>query len=239
MTEALNDSLAAVQGAALPLETALQYNEAEAALPRVLLIGDSISFGYAEPVARQLRGHAQVFRLRGRTAATVGGSLVLNSRSGLANLDWWLEQRWDAMHFNWGLHDLKRDNQGNLAVPLDEYEANLSRLVEKLNASGARLIWASTTPVPDGKTGGNRRGGDEILYNAAAARVMNAAKVPTDDFYRVAQNAMDAAPTGEIKLAANVHFTQRGSRVLAPAVSCSIARYRLPKWENNVERLKE
>ena len=109
-------------------------------MPRVLLIGDSISFGYAEPVAQQLRGKAQVFRLQGRTAATVSGSLVLDSRSGLANLDWWLEQRWDAIHFNWGLHDLKRDDQGNLAVPLDEYEENLTRLVETLSASGARLM---------------------------------------------------------------------------------------------------
>ncbi len=211
------------KGAALPLEPALKYEANEASLPRVLLIGDSISFGYAEFAASRLRGQAQVFRLRGRTDATVSGSLVLDSRSGLDNLDKWLEEGWDAIHFNWGLHDLKRDGEANLAVPLGEYEANLTHIVGKLKASGAHLIWASTTPVPDGKTGGNRLGGDELLYNAAAARVMNKAKVPTNDLHNAAKKAMDAARGGEIQMQANVHFTERGSRALAHAVSDAVA----------------
>jgi len=68
-------------------------------LPRVLLIGDSISIGYTVPVRDLLKGKANVHRI------PVNGGPTLN---GLKHLDAWLgTSRWDVIHFNWGLHDLK------------------------------------------------------------------------------------------------------------------------------------
>src|SRR5882757_11342750 len=68
-------------------------------LPRVLLIGDSISIGYTLDTRELLAGKANVHRI-----PTNGGPTT----SGLANLDAWLgEGKWDVIHFNWGLHDLK------------------------------------------------------------------------------------------------------------------------------------
>ena len=100
-----------------------------AGLPRVLLIGDSISIGYTVPVRELLKGKANVHRPLTNCGPTT---------NGLAGIDKWLgDGKWDVIHFNWGLHDLKYlGPQGqNLAdptakdshqqVPIDAYEANL------------------------------------------------------------------------------------------------------------------
>ena len=76
-------------------------------LPRVLLIGDSISIGYTLPTRELLDGKANVHRI-----PTNGGPTT----RGLEQLDRWLgDSRWDVIHFNFGLHDLKRaDAKGTL-----------------------------------------------------------------------------------------------------------------------------
>src|SRR5688572_1778820 len=82
------------------------------ALPRVLLLGDSISMGYTVPVRERLKGVANVHR----PAANCGPT-----ERGVANLDKWLgDGKWDVIHFNFGLHDLKYvDGKGTL-VAVDE-----------------------------------------------------------------------------------------------------------------------
>ena len=94
-------------------------------LPYVLLIGDSISIGYTLDVRRELKGVANVYR-----PPTNCGPAT----KGIAELDAWLgDRKWDVVHWNHGLHDLKyMGPQGqNLAdpdaadshqqVPIDEY----------------------------------------------------------------------------------------------------------------------
>jgi acyl-CoA thioesterase-1 len=187
--------------------------EADPALPDVLLIGDSISIGYTLPVRELLAGEANVHRIPTNGGPTTRGLEHLN--------DWLGETEWDVIHFNWGLHDLKYiddraqltdPEDGRQQVPPDEYEANLSRLVEQLQRTGARLIWCSTTPVPEGAAG--RVPGDESRYNEIAARVMEKYDVPTNDLCRFAQPRLD-----DIQRPANVHFTPEGSRVLAEEVA--------------------
>lgn len=148
-------------------------------LPRVLLIGDSISQGYTPPVRKLLAGRANVHQ--------VGGG---STRAGLERCQEWLDgQQWDVVHFNFGLHDLKhwRDGQMDPSAPkvtdVGQYEENLAELVARLKTSGTRLVWASTTPVPEGANG--RVAGDEIIYNAAALRVMEKNGVPVNDLQSV------------------------------------------------------
>src|SRR5262245_19998634 len=63
-------------------------------LPRVLLIGDSISMGYTLPVRRKLAGKYNVHR----PPANCG-----NTARGLKQLDEWIgEGKWDVIHFNFG-----------------------------------------------------------------------------------------------------------------------------------------
>src|SRR5476651_196349 len=114
----------------------------EAGLPRVFLIGDSISMGYTVPVRELLKGKANVHR-----PLTNGGP----TPNGLAHLDQWLGTgKWDVIHFNWGLHDLKWcDDKGTITevgvghqqVPVEDYEKNLRTLVARLKKTGAKLIW--------------------------------------------------------------------------------------------------
>ena len=184
-------------------------------LPRLLLIGDSISIGYTLPVRQLLQGTANVHRPSANCGPTT---------RGLEAIDSWLgDKPWDVIHFNWGLHDLKYmgPNGKNLAepdatgahqqVPADEYEANLRKLVKRLKRTGATLIWCTTTPVPEGAAG--RVVGDSARYNKIAAEIMEEEGVAIDDLYAFAKPRLK-----EIQKPANVHFTPEGSQALAEQV---------------------
>ena len=178
-------------------------------LPRVLLIGDSISGGYTVPVRVLLKGKANVHRIPANGGPTT---------KGLKNIKAWLgETKWDLIHFNWGLHDLKFDNDGKKQVPLDEYEKNMRELVKQLKATNAKLIWCATTPVPEREMNPGRKNSDVIAYNAIARKIMDENGVAIDDLYTFALPQLK-----QIQLRANVHFSPEGSAVLAKQVVASI-----------------
>lgn len=178
-------------------------------LPRVLLIGDSISIGYTLPVRELLKGDANVHR----PAANCGPTI-----RGVEQIDAWLgDGRWDVIHFNWGLHDLKRID-GKHQVSLDEYEKHIEALVQRMRKTGAKLIWCSTTPVPEGVTP-PRTDADVNAYNAVAAKIMQEYDIPTDDLYTFALARLD-----KIQQPKNVHFSPAGSAVLAQEVARQIRR---------------
>jgi lysophospholipase L1-like esterase len=178
-------------------------------LPRVLLIGDSISIGYTLPARELLKGKVNVHRI------PVNGGPTSN---GLKHVKEWLgTEKWDVIHFNWGLHDLKYMDDGKHQVPIEGYETNLKQLVETLKQTGAKLIWASTTPVPPSDVKPKRNNDDVVAYNAAAQKIMKSNGVAIDDLYAVA-----ASKLGAIQRPNNVHFTDDGSRVLAEQVAKAI-----------------
>lgn len=192
-------------------------------LPNVLLIGDSISIGYTQQVRQRLAGKADVYRIP--TNARYSGY-------GLKNLDKWLAMtpgKWDVIHFNWGLWDLcyrnpKSKTQGNrdkvngkLTATTDEYRANLEKIVKRLKKTGAKLIWCTTTPIPENEAG--RKLGDEIRYNAVAAEIMKANGVLINDLHA---HAKQKTP-GIFVAKGNVHFTQDGYSYLAAKVAQEIS----------------
>jgi lysophospholipase L1-like esterase len=192
----------------------------KAGLPNVLLIGDSISLGYTKQVTELLKDVANVQRPPDNCGDTT---------SGLHNLSRWVgTSKWDVIHFNWGLWDLcyrhpeskmygQRDKvNGTIAVPLDQYEKNLEALVLQLKKTGARLIWASTTRVPEGEAG--RFTGDEIKYNAAAGRVMARHAVAVDDLHTLTAGF---APSYFVR-EGDVHYTIEGYARIAEQVAASI-----------------
>ena len=157
-------------------------------LPRVLLIGDSICSGYYKKVKLKLAGRALVVKQKGNAKHTW---------NGMEKLDSWLgDEKWDVIHFNWGLWDLAHRNpksknfghldkvDGTLTTSLEDYEANLWSLVKDLKATGAVLIWATTTPVPAGEPG--RIQGDAKKYNAVALEMMKAEKIRVNDLHQYA-----------------------------------------------------
>jgi len=185
-------------------------------LPRALLIGDSISIGYTLAARELLAGKVNLHRI-----PTNGGPTT----RGLTELDKWLGKgRWDVIHFNWGLHDLKyMDAKGRLTavdkgkqqVPPEQYEKNLAGLVNRMKKTGATLIFATTTPVPKGSAG--RIPGDAKTYNQIALKVMRAHGVAVDDLYTFILPTLK-----KHQRPANVHFLPAGSKALAGQVAASI-----------------
>src|SRR5438094_7748907 len=149
-------------------------------LLHVLLVGDSIRLGYAPRVVALLAGTAEVV-----SPAPNGG----DSANTLRHLgDWLAEAQPDVVHFNCGLHDLKRDKAtGAYQVPLAQYEANLREIVGRLRReTGAALVFATSTPIDDARharrgAGFDRFDADVQRYNACALEVMREAGVPAHD----------------------------------------------------------
>ncbi len=192
------------------------------AMPRVLLIGDSISIGYTKPTRQLLAGKAEVHRVPGNAGHT---------GMGLAGLPKWLDEKhgkWDVIHFNWGLWDLcyrnpqskvqgHRDKvNGKLTHTPEQYAANLEQIVTRLEQTGAKLIFATTTPVPKGEAG--RKVGDDAKYNAVALDVMKRHGVRINDLHAVMSPHMKQHQVGP----GNVHFTPEGSKLLAEHVAAGI-----------------
>ncbi|MCF7730515.1 MAG: SGNH/GDSL hydrolase family protein [Akkermansiaceae bacterium] len=192
----------------------------DARLPRVLIIGDSISIGYTPPLAEMLKGEALVTHHKGNAQFT---------GTGLRMLDQWIgKTKWDVIHFNWGLWDLcyrhpdskvqgNRDKvKGTLTTTPEQYEKNLDQLVTRLQQPGATLIWASTTLVPDGEAG--RIVGDDKKYNDIAARVMQQHGIPIDDLYGLTKGF----PPALFQEPGNVHYSKEGYRRIAGQVAGEI-----------------
>ncbi len=188
------------------------------ALPRVLLIGDSICGGYQQGVKKLLAGKAVVVKQPGNGQHTW---------NGLEKLDKWLgDGKWDVIHFNWGLWDVAYRNpesknfghldkvDGKLTTSLVDYEKNLRKLIARLKKTGAVLVWASTTPVPNGEPG--RIKGDEVKYNAAAAKIMATNGIAVDDLH--AEVVRQGRPKGN-----NVHDTGNLCRKVADSIVAALA----------------
>lgn len=195
---------------------ALQPIDDAPGLPRVLIIGDSVSMGYTEPVRDRLRGKANVHRIPENGQWT---------RHGLARLAAWLGSgKWDVITFNFGLHDAKLPPEGKGHAPVEEYEKNLREIVNRLRTTGAKLVWCTTTPIPDGgELTPTRRFGDITKYNAAAERVMQENGVVVVDLYGAILPKVDT-----LQIAHDVHFKKDGSAFLGERVAAAVATL-LPK----------
>ena len=139
-------------------------------------------------------------------------------QAGVEKIDAWLgDGKWDVIHFNWGIHDLKIMADGKRQVEPADYEKNLRDLVAKMKATGAKLIWATTTADSDGELTPPRQFGDVKEYNEIAAKVMKDNGVPIDDL-----NAAITPQLAKLQNPKDVHYTQAGSEFLAREVAKSL-----------------
>ena len=91
--------------------------------------------------------------------------------------------------------------------------------MQRLKATGAKLIWATTTPVPNGGVlSPERRFGSVEQYNAIARKVMVENGVAIDDL-----NAVIAPHVGRLQNPNDVHFNAEGSAILAKQVAASVS----------------
>jgi acyl-CoA thioesterase-1 len=158
-------------------------------LPRVLIIGDSISIAYTIPVREALKGKANVHRV----------PVNASSSAGPGRIKVWLgNEHWDVVVFNFGIHDAKIKG-GKPSVSLDAYEKNLRDEVAILKASGAKVLFANTTPIPPVVKPEGR--------NYAPIPPYNALMLPVEQKY---QRPYD------------VHFTAEGSEYIAQTLAKAI-----------------
>ena len=190
-------SLGAIAGL-LALYLVGPLNAAEKALPRVLILGDQIYQQPASDLNKELKGKAEIHYPR------LEPGVVWNSATALELLDQQLgEGQWDLIHFNCGLGDLihrvsgvkafrvmPRHAGGIRTTAPGQYEKNLHALVARLKATGAKLVWASTTPIRHSSTNVFEKGA-EIEYNALAAKVMAKHGIPTNDMYTFVKGLID------------------------------------------------
>jgi len=179
--------------------TAWDYVKDDHALPRVLLIGDSISRGYTVPTRKLLKGKVNLHRAPANCGPT---------SQGLKKLDVWLGSgKWDLVQFNFGIHD--RNSKA------EDYAARLEKIVARLEQTGAKLIWASSTPLPENAE--RYKGGDCRRLNAAAAVVMKKHGVPTNDLFNAVQPHL-----GKYQNPGDCHFNGKGYEFLGQRVADKI-----------------
>ncbi|MEM1443131.1 MAG: SGNH/GDSL hydrolase family protein, partial [Verrucomicrobiota bacterium] len=141
-------------------------------LPRYLFIGDSISGNYSEGLYEALEGK---FNLH-HPPTNCGPA-----ESGARNIVAWLGaydqpgRHWDVISFNHGHWDAGKSKES--------YQSSLEQIITELKKTGARLIWVTTCPVPNGypvagpldengKAPGRLAGVMEKYLNPWAAEVM-------------------------------------------------------------------
>ena len=189
----------------------------------VYIIGDSISLGYTPEVTRLLTDWARVTHNPGNAQY---------SSFGLRHLKTWLsDEHFALIHFNWGCWDrhyldpaadplepsvaqFKRD--GVRRTTPEQYAANLEAIVQILETTGAKLIWASSTPLQDDGTICCKPA-EVGPYNSVAARVMSAHKIAINDLYSHVLPEFSRLISSD-----GCHFTEDGYRHLGRQVAAVI-----------------
>lgn len=142
-------------------------------LPRVLLIGDSVTRGYSAAVDKQLTGKAYVARLA--TSRCVGDPVLLAEVAAVLG-----GTSFDVIHFNNGLHGVGAVSEAEYAKFLPELLAHIRKLAPK-----AKLVWASCTPwhVAGNFAALDPNNAHVLERNKIAAELMTREGIPVDDLY--------------------------------------------------------
>lgn len=181
-------------------------------LPRVLIVGDSISIGYTPLVRKLLKGKANVHRVTTNCRWSAYGDEHI--------ADWVGDSKWDVIHFNFGLWDWYGWRQDEKATP-QSYAASLSSIVSKLKKSNATLIFGTTTPPciaaeKSAKIVVTNEHASE--FAAAAAAVMKEQGVQSNDLHSVIGDERAKYQRGEN----DVHYNDEGRKLLAKQVAKAI-----------------
>jgi lysophospholipase L1-like esterase len=179
----------------------------DASLPRVLLIGDSISCGYGPKVIKNLEGKVHVDRMANSRGVH---DPILFKEIKMALQDC----QYKVIHFNNGLHAFNLTDR--------EYGRGLEKYVKLISdfANGAALIWASSTPITkttDGYPLDEEKNAIVLRRNEVAQKIMTARNIPIDDLYAVVVGKTDFL-AGD-----GYHYKDNGYDVLGRVVADKIS----------------
>lgn len=174
-------------------------------LPRVLLIGDSITRGYFSETEKRLAGKAYCARLT--TSKCVSDPSFADEVQLLLK-----HYKFTAIHFNNGLHGWGYSEA--------QYRDGLLKFLATVKEHGgdAKLIWATTTPMRERSNlqQFNKRTERVKARNHIAAKIMKAHNIPTDDLYGLVEQHPDWH-SGD-----GVHFNGKGKAAQGAAVAESV-----------------
>ena len=185
----------------------------ETNLPRVLLIGDSITRAYYPEVEKHLAGKAYVGRL---SSSAFISDPALNRQIRMMLREYHV----DIIHFNNGMHGWQHSEK--------EYEAAFPGLLAtiKAGAPDAKLIWASTTTLkesPHLPPGDQTQASDERIAarNAIALKYVQPAGIDVDDLSPIGVGHPEYHSD-------NVHFNGQGIALQAAQVAAHVEKQLQP-----------
>ncbi|WP_339315210.1 SGNH/GDSL hydrolase family protein [Paenibacillus sp. FSL R10-2734] len=183
-------------------------------LPRILLIGDSITNGYHPFVQEQLRGLAYVDKLV--TSKAIDNAVLLKE------IDYMLmhgeDYVYQIIHFNNGLHGWH--------VPLEEYKESLDSVIQYIQSlSKAKIVVATSTQVTTkgehGKIDHDKN--DRVIdRNRAASEVAVKHGLTITDLYTPMYGRSDYRVADPEDL---YHFNEQGQRAQAVLVSAILKQF--------------
>lgn len=175
----------------------------DARLPNVLLLGDSITRGYYEPVEDLLAGKANVYLFA--TSAAVGADMLLEQIRAYRRM---VGIRFEVVHLNSGMHGRTYSEA--------QYRAQYPKFLATVTHQwpGARCIVATTTPVRVDSADGppNAR---IVVRNAIAVEDAAKSGCRVDDQHALMLPHQDLHD-------GNLHYTAAGSRMQAEQVAATV-----------------
>jgi hypothetical protein len=175
-----------------------------------MLLGDSIRMSYQGMVQNLLKDEAVVWGPEENCQYSLYTAMRLDAYLNEFGSP-------DVVHWNNGLHDLGcRLQRGPMQFSIGDYLINLSTILTRLTTAGAKVIWASTTPVNDvtppvipNWCWANT---DVVKYNLCAGNLMRAHSVTVNDLYSV------IAGHPEYYSDDNIHLAESGKMACAQQV---------------------
>lgn len=181
-------------------------------MKKILLLGDSIRLGYQPFVKKALEGTAEV-------VGSEDNGRYAKHTLGCINL--WLNEFGspDIIHWNNGLWDLHHVQPSDEAVtPLEEYLQTLKRIIKILEWTGARIIFATTTPI---STVAKNKSNDEIReYNEAAIKLSKANNIEINDLNGLISKDIDRYICED-----GLHLTEEGYQKCSGAIVGMVEKY--------------
>lgn len=199
-------------------------------LPKLFLIGDSISIQYGPYLEKYLGNVVSFERKQDDGQATKNldvpaGANGGDSRMVLAYLTSKLKDpdfRPDFLVLNCGLHDIKRNpSTGAIQVNETDYRSNLGSIVKLLKKQRIKMIWIRTTPVVDRIHNAKSRSfhrfaADVDTYNRIADEICLKNRIPAIDLFDF------SIKLGEEQIADHVHYKEPARALQAAFIAGSI-----------------
>ena len=203
---------------------------------QVLFLGDLLQQQIMQAAQKELKGQVSIHFPREPVADHSGAAL--NHFEKLIG-----DKRWDLIYFNFGMGDLTyrdprtkairkmgKDVGGVRVAPPEQYAQNIDELATKLQATGAKIIWGSTTPLSNlGYSYRLLDPNSEIPYNEIAASIMSKHSIPIVDLHAFVtdQLANEKKPPKYTDLVK--HFSKKDKPLHQPLVATIRQQLQLPE----------